>query len=64
MSSACDIFVELAGNEQMPDLAHLLRHGDSGRRKRKTPRPLTAEDDQLLQQELDRRNDLASNDCC
>jgi len=55
------ILEELAWNEQMPDLAHLLRHDDSPRRERKIPRPLTAEHDQLLQQELARRNDLASN---
>jgi site-specific recombinase XerD len=55
------ILEELAWNEQMPDMAHLLRHDDSPRRERKIPRPLTAEHDQLLQQELVRRNDLASN---
>jgi integrase len=55
------ILEELAWSEQMPNLAHLLRHDDSPRRERKTPRPLTAEHDQLLQQELVRRNDLASN---
>ena len=55
------ILEELAWNEQMPDLAHLLRRDDCPRRERKTPRPLTAEHDQLLQQELIRRNDLASN---
>ena len=55
------ILEELAWNEQMPNLAHLLRHDDSPRRERKIPRPLTAEHDQLLQQELVRRNDLASN---
>jgi integrase len=55
------ILEELAWNEQMPDLAHLLRREDCPRRERKTPRPLTAEQDQLLQQELARRNDLASN---
>ena len=55
------ILEELAWNEQMADLAHLLRHDDCPRRERKIPRPLTAEHDQLLQQELVRRNDLASN---
>jgi len=55
------ILEELAWNEQMPDLAHLLRPDDCPRRERKVPRPLLAEDDQLLQQELVRRNDLASN---
>jgi site-specific recombinase XerD len=55
------ILEELAWNEQMPNLAHLLRPDDCPRRERKTPRPLTAEHDQLLQQELVRRNDLASN---
>jgi site-specific recombinase XerD len=55
------ILEELAWNEQMPDLAHLLRPDDCPRRERKIPRPLTAEHDQLLQQELIRRNDLTSN---
>jgi site-specific recombinase XerD len=55
------ILEELAWSEQMPDLAHLLRHDDCPRRERKIPRPLTAEHDQLLQEELVRRNDLASN---
>jgi integrase len=55
------ILEELAWNEQIPDLAHLLRHDDCPRRERKIPRPLTAEHDLLLQQELVRRNDLASN---
>ena len=55
------ILEELAWNEQMPGLAHLLRHDDCPRRERKTPRPLTAEHDELLQQELVQRNDLASN---
>ena len=55
------ILEELAWNEQMPDLAHLLRPDDCPRRERKIPRPLTAEHDQLLQQELIRRNDPASN---
>ena len=55
------ILAELAWNEQMLDLAHLLRHDDCPRRERKIPRPLTADHDQVLQQELVRRNDLASN---
>jgi site-specific recombinase XerD len=55
------ILEELAWNEQVPSLAHLLRPDDCPRRERKTPRPLTAEHDQLLQQELVRRNDLASS---
>lgn len=55
------ILEELAWSEQMPDLVHLLRRDDCPRRERKIPRPLTAEHDQLLQQELVRRNDLASN---
>ncbi len=54
------ILEELAWSEKMPDLAHLLRPDDSPRRERKVPRPLSAEHDQLLQQELLRRNDLAS----
>jgi len=44
---------ELAWTEQLPALAHLLGRDD-------VP-PLTAEQDKLVQQELLRRNDLASN---
>jgi integrase len=52
---------ELAWTEQLPALAHLLGRDDVPRKEHRLPRPLTAEQDQLVQQELLRRNDLASN---
>lgn len=55
------ILNELAWAEQMPDLAQLLRRQDVPRLPRRLPRPLTAQQDELLQQELLRRNDLAAN---
>jgi integrase len=51
----------LAWTEQVPTLIHLLTRDDVPRRDRTLPRPLTPEQDQLVQQELLRRNDLASN---
>jgi integrase len=55
------LFNELAWTEHLPELAHLLRREDVPRLPQRLPRPLTAQQDQLLQQELLRRNDLASN---
>ena len=55
------IFAELAWNEQRPDLAHLIRREDIPRLPQRLPRPLTADQDQLLRQEFLRRNDLGSN---
>jgi len=55
------ILNELAWAEQMPDLAQLLRRQDVPRLPQRLPRPLTAQQDELLQQELLRRNDLAAN---
>jgi integrase len=52
---------ELAWTAQRPELAHLLRRPDIPRRPRTLPRALSAEHDHSLQQELLRRNDLASN---
>ncbi len=52
---------ELAWSEQLPELTHLLRREDIPRAPQKLPRPLTAEQDQLLQQEFLRRNDLGGN---
>jgi site-specific recombinase XerD len=52
---------ELACTEQLPELAHLIRREDLPRLPQRLPRPLTAEQDQLLQQEFLRRNDLGSN---
>ncbi len=55
------IFNELAWTEQLSELAYLIRRQDIPRLPQRLPRPLTAEQDQLLQQEFLRRNDLGSN---
>jgi integrase len=55
------IFNELAWSNQIAELAHLIRREDIPRTPQSLPRPLTAEQDQLLQQELIRRNDLGGN---
>ena len=52
---------ELAWNAQLPDLAHLIRREDIPREPQRLPRALTPQQDQLIQQELLRRNDLPSN---
>lgn len=52
---------ELAWTEQLPELAHLIRREDLPRPPQSLPRPLTAEQDQLLQQEFLHRNDLGGN---
>jgi integrase len=52
---------ELAWAKHLPDLAHLLRREDIPRFPQRLPRPLTAQQDQLLQQELLRRDDLGAN---
>ena len=52
---------ELAWTEQLPELAHLIRREDIPRLPQRLPRPLTAEQDELLQQEFLRRNDLGGN---
>jgi site-specific recombinase XerD len=55
------ILSELAWTKQLPELAHLLRRDDIPRTPHTLPRPLTAEQDQLLEQEFLRRNDLGGN---
>lgn len=55
------ILAELASSEHLPELAQLLRRQDIPRAPRRLPRALTMEQDQLLQQELLRRNDLGAN---
>lgn len=55
------IFSDLAWTGQQPELAHLIRREDIPRAPQRLPRPLTAEQDQLLQQEFMRRNDLGAN---
>ena len=52
---------ELAWTEQLPHLAHLFRREDIPRPPQRVPRALTALQDQLLQKELLRRNDLGAN---
>lgn len=55
------IFYQLALSTQLLELAYLLRREDIPRAPKRLPRPLTAEQDQAIQQELLRRNDLAAN---
>lgn len=55
------IFNELTWTEQLSELAHLIRREDIPRLPHRLPRPLTAEQDELLQQEFLRRNDLGGN---
>jgi integrase len=55
------ILQELAWTAQLPDLAHLIRREDIPRAPQRLPRALTAQQDQLIQQELLRRNDLPAN---
>jgi integrase len=55
------IFSELAWRQKLPELAHLIRSQDVPRLPRRLPRPLTSEQDQLLQAEFRRRNDLGGN---
>jgi integrase len=55
------ILQRLAWTAQVPELAYLLHREDAPRRPRRLPRPLTAEQDEAVQQELLRRNDLAAN---
>jgi integrase len=55
------ILEELAWTRQLPALAHLLGRDDVPRPDHRLPRPLTPDQDQRIQQELQRRNDLLSN---
>jgi integrase len=55
------ILNELAWIHKVPELAHLIRREDIPRTPQSLPRPLTEEQDRLLQQELMRRNDLCAN---
>jgi len=54
-------FHELAWINDLPELAHLIRREDIPRLPYRLPRPLNPEQDQLLQQEFLRRNDLGAN---
>jgi integrase len=55
------VLIELAWTEQLPQLAHLIRREDIPHRPHRLARPLTIEQDQFMQQEFIKRNDLASN---
>ena len=55
------LLTELAWTEQLPQLARLIRREDIPRLPQRLARPLTAEQDQLLQREFVNRNDLESN---
>lgn len=55
------IFNDLVWSNQRSELARLIRREDFPRTPQRLPRPLTAEQDQLLQQEFLRRNDLGGN---
>jgi integrase len=55
------VLAELAWTQQKPHLDHLLRPEDVPRLPHRLPRPFTAQQDQQLQQELLRRNDLGAN---
>jgi len=50
-----------SGLDQRSELARLIRREDIPRTPQRLPRPLTAEQDQLLQREFLRRNDLGGN---
>lgn len=52
---------ELAWTHEVPALDHLIRREDIPRLPYRLPRPLTPEQDQLLQREFLRRNDLGAN---
>jgi integrase len=55
------IFYEPTWTNQLADLARLIRREDIRRAPRSLPRPLTAEQGQLLQQEFLCRNDFGAN---
>jgi len=55
------IFHELARTSHLAELADLLLREDIPRSPHTLPRPLTAQQDQLLQQEFTLRNDLGGN---
>lgn len=55
------VLYELARTHQKPELAHMLRREDLPRAPQRMPRALTDEQDQRLQEEFRRRNDLGGN---
>jgi site-specific recombinase XerD len=56
-----NIFHELARTSHLAELSYLLLREDIPRSPHTLPRPLTAEQDHVLQQEFIRRNDLGGN---
>lgn len=61
LSGLRTLLVELAWTEQLPQLARLIRREDIPRRPHRLARPLITQQDQLLQQEFLKRNDLGGN---
>jgi integrase len=55
------VMEELAWLNELPDLVRLFHPDDVPQPAARFPRPLTPEQDRLIQQELLRRNDVASN---
>jgi site-specific recombinase XerD len=55
------LFIELAWTKQLPQLTRLIRREDIPHRPQRLARPLTVQQDQLLQQEFIKRNDLGGN---
>jgi site-specific recombinase XerD len=55
------LFNELAWSEELAELVRLIRREDFPRPPQRLPRPLTLQQDQLLQQVFRRRNDLGGN---
>jgi site-specific recombinase XerD len=55
------LFNELAWSEELAELVRLIRREDFPRPPQRLPRPLPLQQDQLLQQEFHRRNDLGGN---
>jgi site-specific recombinase XerD len=55
------LFNELAWSDELAELVRLIRREDFPRPPQRLPRPLTLQQDQLLQQEFRRRNDLGGN---
>ncbi len=55
------ILEELASTENIPILAHLILRQDTPRQDHYLPRPLTVDQDKIIQQELLRRDDRNSN---
>jgi hypothetical protein len=56
-----EAFNELAWSNKHSELARLIRREDISRKPHRLPRPLTAEQDQLLQQKFLRRRNLGGN---